>query len=114
MSWPAAIFVEKKQPPREKTTVFCPLPGMALAAGGCGSPAASGPAFGPAAKQPRPPKTVGPPPTCPPGWSATGGVKPNSPAPYGPAFGPLVISKLVRNGEKASSDEMTNSLSASQ
>ena len=82
---------------------------IALAGGGCGSPTASGPAFGPAAKQPRPPKTVGPP-TVPPGWLSIDGVNPNSPAPYGPAFGPLVTAKSVRNGEKSSSVERMKSL----
>src|SRR5688572_20323903 len=110
-SWPAAIFVEKKQPPRENTTVFSsPGPAvMALAGGGIGSPTASGPAFGPAAKQPRPPKIVGPF-SVPSGRESIDGTNPNSPAPKGPAFGPVVISKSVRNGEKSSSVESRNLL----
>jgi hypothetical protein len=55
--------VEKKHVPREKTTVFSSpgAAGIALAGGGDGSPATvSGPAFGPALMQPRPPKTTGP------------------------------------------------------
>src|SRR5687768_17542101 len=86
---------------------------MAAAGGGIGSPNASGPAFGPAAKHPRPPNTVGPP-ISPPGWLATSGVNPNSPAPYWPAFGPVVSAKLVLYGEKSSSVEMSHLLSLDQ
>ena len=48
------------------------------------------------------------------GRLAIEGVKPNSPAPYWPAFGPVVIWNSVRYGEKSSSVERMNSLSASQ